>query len=66
MGVGLGVVLLAVGLILALAVGDSVEGVDLVLVGWILAGAGVLALVVGLVMNAQRSRRSVDKTVHTD
>ncbi len=66
MGIGIGVFLLAVGLILALAVGDSIEGVDLALVGWILAGAGVLSLFLGLLMTWQKSHRSVDKTVHKD
>ena len=37
MGYGLGAFLLAVGLILALAVTDTVNGVDLTMVGWILA-----------------------------
>lgn len=66
MGIGVGVVLLAVGLVLALAVGDSVEGINLPLVGWILAGVGALAIVVALVMNGQRSRHTVEKTVQKD
>jgi tellurite resistance protein TehA-like permease len=66
MGIGIGVVFIAVGLILALAVGDAVDGVNLVLVGWILAGVGALALVVGLIMSAQRSRHTVEKSVHKD
>ena len=65
-GIGVGVVFIAVGLILALAVGDGVEGVDLVLIGWILTGVGALALVVGLIMNAQRSHHTVQKSVHKD
>lgn len=58
MGIGGGIFLLAVGLVLALAVGDSIEGVDLQLVGWILAGVGGLALVLSLVMNQQRTNRT--------
>lgn len=58
MGIGGGIFLLAVGLVLALAVGDSVDGVDLQLVGWILAGVGALALVLTLVMNQQRTNRT--------
>lgn len=42
MGVGLGIVLLAVGLVLALAVGGEAAGVDFVLIGWILTGVGAL------------------------
>ena len=45
MGYGVGVFLLALGLILALAVQDAISGVDLTMVGWILAAVGVLALV---------------------
>ena len=45
MGYGLGVFLLAIGLILALAVRDSIDAVDVTLVGWILAGCGVLVIV---------------------
>lgn len=44
MGYGIGVPLLALGLILALAVQDTLNGVDLTMVGWILAAVGVLAL----------------------
>ena len=44
MGYGLGVFLLALGLILALAVTDSLNGVDLTMVGWILALAGLLVI----------------------
>lgn len=59
MGIGLGVVLLLVGLILAFdvvkisAVNDVVDTNTL---GWILIIVGVLAIVLALVMNAQRSR----------
>jgi hypothetical protein len=66
MGIGVGIVFIAVGLILALAVGDAVEGVNLVLIGWILTGVGALALVVGLIMNAQRAHHTVEKSVHKD
>lgn len=45
MGYGVGIFLLALGLILALAVQDAISGVDLTMVGWILAAVGVLALV---------------------
>lgn len=46
MGYGIGGLLLAIGLILALAVDVDVSGVDLRLVGWILAAVGVLALLI--------------------
>jgi hypothetical protein len=67
MGYGLGVFLLAVGLILALAVRDSINAVDLTLIGWILAGVGLLAIVL-TAMTAMRSRgaSSVATTTHAD
>jgi membrane protein implicated in regulation of membrane protease activity len=65
MGYGLGVFLLAVGLILALAVTDSINGVDLTMVGWILAAAGVLCIVLVAATAASR-RRSTSVTTHSD
>jgi fumarate reductase subunit D len=60
MGIGLGVVLLLVGLIFALDVINLPASVDNVIatntLGWILIIVGVLAIVLALVMNAQRSR----------
>ena len=60
MGIGLGILLLVLGLILLFAINefpDSIqEVVDPTTVGWILVIAGVLALVLGLVTNRQRSR----------
>jgi multisubunit Na+/H+ antiporter MnhG subunit len=55
MGLGLGIVLLVLGAIASFAVADRVEGVDLVVIGYILMGAGVLSIVIGLVMNQQRA-----------
>ena len=67
MGYGLGAFLLAVGLILALAVTDQINGVDLTMVGWILALVGVLALVLTAVTaNRGRGVRSVETTQHGD
>jgi uncharacterized protein DUF6458 len=65
MGYGLGVFLLAVGLILALAVTDSLANVDLTMVGWILAAAGLLVMVL-TAATAARGRRSVAATTHAD
>ncbi len=60
MGTGLGVLLLVVGLILVVGVIDLPAGVEDVvatnILGWILIIAGTLAIVLGLVMNRQRSR----------
>ena len=57
MGLGLGVVLIVLGLLFATPVITyDLAGVDDVMLGWILIAAGVLTLVLGLVMNHQRSR----------
>ncbi|HET7072432.1 MAG TPA: DUF6458 family protein [Nocardioides sp.] len=67
MGYGLGIFLLALGLILALAVQDSISNIDLTLVGWIVALAGVLVLVLTAVtLNRGRSARTVSTTTHPD
>jgi uncharacterized membrane protein len=65
MGYGLGVFLLALGLILALAVTDSISGVDLTMIGWILALAGVLVIAL-TALQANRARRSTAITRHAD
>jgi uncharacterized protein YacL len=67
MGYGLGIFLLALGLILALAVQDTISNVDLTLVGWIIALAGVLVIVLTAVQaNRGRSSRTVATTTHSD
>jgi hypothetical protein len=67
MGYGLGIFLLALGLILALAVQDTINNVDLTMVGWILAAVGVLLIVLTAVtLNRGRAARSVSTTTHAD
>lgn len=60
MGIGLGVLLLLLGLILAFGAIDLPASIDKAVssdtLGWILIIVGVLAIVLALVMNAQRSR----------
>jgi len=58
MGIGGGIFLIVVGAILAFAVTDGVEGIDLAMIGYICMGAGVLALIITLVMATQRSNTS--------
>lgn len=58
MGIGAGIFLLAVGAILAFGVQDALSGVDLTVIGYVLMGAGLLGLVLGLVMNNQRANTS--------
>jgi hypothetical protein len=55
MGVGLGLLLLAAGLVLALVLGDQ-WSYDLTTVGWILTAVGALGIIVALIMNRQRAR----------
>ena len=55
MGIGLGIFLIVVGAILAFAVRDSIEAVDLTTVGFICLAAGVVALIAAIIMNAQRN-----------
>ena len=67
MGYGFGAFLLVVGLVLALAVTDTVSGVDLTMIGWIMALVGLAVLILTAVtMNAGRRTRSVATTVHPD
>lgn len=57
MGIGLGVVLTVLGLILVLGVVNyDIQYVEDATLGWILLAAGILAIVLALIMNAQRSR----------
>lgn len=54
------VILAALGLVLALAVSDSIEGVDLGMIGWILFGAGTLWGVIVLATSGRK--QSVTRT----
>jgi membrane protein implicated in regulation of membrane protease activity len=54
MGIGASIFLIALGLILALAVDISLSGLDLQLVGWILAAVGVVGLLITLTMLNRR------------
>ena len=66
MGYGFGAFLLVVGLVLALAVTDQVSGVDLTMVGWIMAIVGALVIVLTAVTVGRRGTRSVATTTHSD
>lgn len=54
---GTGIGLLVIGAILAFAVRDAVPGVSLTAVGYICMAGGLLAVILGLVVNAQATRR---------
>ena len=63
MGIGAGIILLVIGLILVTGAVDLPQVVDDAVasntVGWICVLVGALALVLALVVNQQRSRRTV-------
>ena len=57
MTIGLGIVLIVAGLILVLDVVNwDTSAIDTGTLGWILLLAGALAIIVSLVVNAQRTR----------
>ncbi len=59
MGLGVGIVLVVIGLVLVLSVFPDIPQVDDITLGWILLVVGALAIVLVLIMNAQRSRQTV-------
>ena len=58
MGIGAGIFLLVVGGILAFGVRDNFSAINLTTIGYICMGAGALAILLALVLNAQRSNTS--------
>lgn len=66
MGYGAGGFLLVVGLILALAVQDRVDAVNLPLIGWIMAGVGVVLIALTAITWGPRRTRTVATTTHPD
>ena len=67
MGYGFGAFLLVIGLVLALAVSDQISGVDLTMVGWIMALVGLV--IIGLTaatLNRARGAHSMATTTHSD
>jgi hypothetical protein len=67
MGLGGAIALIAIGLILAFAVNVTIAGLDIHLIGFILAGVGILWLVIYFVVWAPRRRAvSSSRTVRRD
>ena len=68
MGIGASIFLIALGLILALAVRDDLGAIDIQLVGWIIAGAGVVGLLLTLLIWIPRRREAtvIEETVVRD
>lgn len=48
MGIGTSVFLIAVGAVLAFAVNATVQGLNLITLGWILMGAGALGILLSI------------------
>ena len=59
MGIGVGILLVLAGLVLILGVFPDIPNVDDITLGWILLVVGALGIVLVLIMNAQRSRRTI-------
>ena len=66
MTIGASVFLIAVGAILRFAVADSIDGVDLGVVGVILMVAGGIGLLVSLIVETGRRGRVVERRVYDD
>ncbi len=67
MGYGFGGFLVVVGLVLALAVTDAIDGVDLTMVGWILVAVGVVVLALtAFTLNSGRRARTQQTVTHPD
>lgn len=62
MGIGSSLFLIAAGAILTFAVGNQVDFVNLVIVGWILMGLGVVGLIASMVMFGPRKTRRVSES----
>lgn len=58
MGIGAGISLLVIGAILSFGVRDSIDAIDLTVIGYICMGAGALGIILALVMNNQRANTS--------
>ncbi|MFF1530768.1 DUF6458 family protein [Cellulomonas sp. NPDC058312] len=58
MGIGGGIALIVIGAILSFGVRDSIDAIDLTVIGYICMGAGALALILALVINNQRAHTS--------
>ena len=67
MGFGLGIALLVIGLIFALAVNAQVSGIDLQMLGWILVLGGIVVIAITAVqLNTRRRHTATRTTTHAD
>lgn len=61
-----GILLLVAGAILAFAVKDSIEAINLGVIGYVLMAAGVVGIVLTLVMDAQRGKTTHREVLETN
>ena len=66
MGIGVGLFLIAVGAVLALAVHTTVSGVDITTIGWIVLAVGVFGVLLDLLLFMPRRRRYSEAVVYDD
>jgi O-antigen ligase len=66
MSIGTGVVLFVIGAILTFALNFETQFINLDLVGYILMGAGVVVLIIGLVLLARRRQAVTTSRTGTD
>lgn len=64
MGIGVGVILIVLGAIIAFALDFDIAGVEEYVLGWILIAGGVLAIVLSLFQTSQRTRRHTTVDEH--
>lgn len=60
------IALIAIGAILAFAVTDAINGVDLTMVGYICMAAGALGIILSLIVNSRRNDVAVRDTRRDD
>jgi hypothetical protein len=69
MYIGVGIFLIVVGAILTFALNESVDAVNLAMVGWICMAGGALAILLSLILGARRTAGagySARRVSHTD
>ena len=58
MGIGGGIALIVVGAILSFGISDALDGVNLAVIGYICMGAGVIAIILAVALQASRNNTS--------
>lgn len=60
MTIGSGIALFVVRAIMTFAINIEIEAIDLHLIGYILMGAGVVVVLLGIIFSATRRNRDID------